>query len=61
MFLSETNDEAVSYMSERITELEAQAKRLAETLQKLQAQATEVGRRLEQLYQADQARYAGRS
>ncbi len=56
-----TNDEAVSYMSERITELEAQAKRLAETLQKLQAQATEVGRRLEQLYQADQARYAGRS
>ncbi|MDO8841419.1 MAG: prefoldin subunit alpha [Methanocalculus sp.] len=56
-----TNDEAVSYLMERITEMEAQGKRLAETIQKLQAQASEVGRRLEQLYQAGQGQTTGRS
>lgn len=56
-----TNDETVSYFEERITEMEAQGKRLAETIQKLQAQAAEVGGRLEQLYQAGQGQPSGRS
>jgi prefoldin, archaeal alpha subunit/eukaryotic subunit 5 len=56
-----TNDETVSFMEERITEMEAQGKRLAETIQKLQTQAAEVGGRLEQLYQAGQGQPTGRS
>jgi prefoldin alpha subunit len=59
--IRKTSDEAVSYLTERITEMEAQGKRLAETIQKLQAQAAEVGKRLEQLYQAGFGQSTGRS
>lgn len=59
--VKKTNDEAVSFMGERITEMEAQGKRLAETVQKLQAQAAEVSGRLEQLYRAGQGQPTGRS
>ncbi len=59
--VEKTNEETVSYLTERIVEMEAQGKRLAETIQKLQAQAEEVGRRLDQLYQAGMGQSSGRS
>lgn len=59
--VKKSNDEAVTYLSDRISEMEAQGRRLAETIGKLQNQAAEVGRRLDQLYQAGQVQSRGRS
>jgi len=54
-------DEAVEYLKDRITEMEASAKKVIETLEQIRVQMNEVGRRLEagyQHYQSEQARAA---
>ena len=48
------NAEARSFLEDRMLEMEASAKRLAETLGKIQGQANEVARRLDQIYRAVQ-------
>lgn len=48
------NAEARTFLEERMIEMEASAKRLAETLGKIQGQANEVARRLDQIYRAVQ-------
>lgn len=45
------NKEAIDYLKERLMEMEASQKRVAETLDKLRAQMTEINRRLEYGYQ----------
>jgi len=45
------NKEAIDYLKERLMEMEASQKRVAETLDKLRAQMTEINRRLESGYQ----------
>ncbi|KAF5065971.1 Prefoldin subunit alpha [anaerobic digester metagenome] len=44
------NAEAREFLEDRMTEMEASSKRLAETLGKLQGQANEVAQRLDQIY-----------
>ena len=44
------NAEAREFLEDRMTEMEASAKRLAETLGKVQGQANEVAQRLDQIY-----------
>lgn len=54
-------DEAVEYLKDRITEMEASAKKVIETLEQIRMQMNEIGRRLEagyQQYQYEQARAA---
>ena len=48
------NAEARDFLEDRMVEMEASAKRLAETLGKIQGQANEVARRLDQIYRAAQ-------
>jgi prefoldin alpha subunit len=48
------NAEAQSFLQDRMLEMEASAKRLAETLGKIQGQANEVAHRLDQIYRAVQ-------
>jgi prefoldin alpha subunit len=48
------NAEAKAFLEDRMLEMEASAKRLAETLGKIQGQANEVARRLDQIYLAVQ-------
>jgi len=54
-----TNPDAVDFLKDRITELEALGKKMAESLEQLRAQATEVNRRLEAAYQKAQAAPGG--
>jgi len=56
-----STEEAVEYLKDRITEMEASAKKVMETLEQIRAQMNEIGRRLEagyHQYQAQQARAA---
>ena len=46
--------EAKSFLEDRMLEMEASGKRVAETLSKIQGQANEVARRLDQIYRAVQ-------
>ena len=48
------NAEAQSFLQDRMLEMEASGKRLAETLGKIQGQANEVAHRLDQIYRAVQ-------
>lgn len=48
------NAEAKSFLEDRMLEMEASGKRVAETLGKIQGQANEVARRLDQIYRAVQ-------
>ena len=48
------NPEAREFLEDRMTEMEASSRRLAETLGKLQGQANEVAQRLEQVYRTVQ-------
>ena len=49
-----SNEEAVEFMKDRITEMEASSKKVAETLERVRAQMMEIGRRLEMGYQQAQ-------
>ncbi|HNX17597.1 MAG TPA: prefoldin subunit alpha [Methanoregula sp.] len=50
VIVEKTNTDAVSYLKDRITEMEASQKKVAEALDKLRTQMNEIARRLEQGY-----------
>ncbi|MDK2915915.1 MAG: prefoldin alpha subunit [Euryarchaeota archaeon] len=51
--------DAVEYLEDRITELEALAKKVAGSVEQLQGQATEISRRLEAAYRGARQAQAG--
>jgi prefoldin alpha subunit len=50
VILEKTNADAVGYLKDRITEMEASQKKVAEALDKLRTQMNEIAKRLEQGY-----------
>jgi len=50
-----SNKEAVDYLKERLIEMEASQKKVAETLDRLRAQMNEINKRLESGYQQSMA------
>ena len=50
VIVEKTNADAVEYLKDRITEMEASQKKVAEALDKLRAQMNEIAKRLEQGY-----------
>jgi prefoldin alpha subunit len=50
VIVEKTNSDAVSYLKDRITEMEASQKKVAETLDKLKSQMNEIAKRLDQGY-----------
>ena len=50
VIIEKTNPDAVGYLKDRITEMEASQKKVAEALEKLRAQMNEIAKRLEQGY-----------
>jgi prefoldin alpha subunit len=57
VIVERSNAEAIEYLRDRITEMEASGKRVAETLERIRSQMNEIARRIESGYQ--QARIAG--
>jgi prefoldin alpha subunit len=55
IILEKNNDGAISYLQDRIKEMEASAKNLNEAIAKVDAQIKDLSRRLEQLYRQAQA------
>jgi len=55
IIVQKTNEGAISYLQDRIKEMEATAKNLTEILQKIDAQVKDIQKRLEQLYRQAQA------
>jgi prefoldin alpha subunit len=53
------NAAAQEYLKDRITEMEASAKRVAETLDRIRGQMNEIAKRIEIAYQQAQAQTAG--
>jgi prefoldin alpha subunit len=51
VIVEKSNPAAVDYLKDRITEMEASAKKVAETLDRIRGQMNEIGRRIELLYQ----------
>jgi prefoldin alpha subunit len=54
VIVQRSSQEAVDYLTDRITEMEASSKKVAETLGKVQSQMNEIARRLEIGYQMSQ-------
>jgi len=54
IILQKTNDGAISYLQDRIAEMDASGKNLTEVLQKIDAQVKDISKRLEQLYRQAQ-------
>ena len=52
VIVEKTNPDAVGYLKDRITEMEASQKKVAEALDKLKGQMNEIAKRLEQGYRA---------
>ncbi|MFY9981928.1 MAG: prefoldin subunit alpha [Methanoregula sp.] len=50
VIVEKTNADAIEYLKDRITEMEASQKKVAEALDKLRAQMNEIAKRLEQGY-----------
>jgi len=59
IIVQKTNEGAISYLQDRIKEMEATAKNLTEILQKIDAQVKDIQKRLEQLYRQAQAEQQG--
>ena len=51
VIVERSNKEAIEFLQDRITELEASQKKVAETLDRLRTQMNEIARRIEQGYQ----------
>jgi len=49
-----TSADAVEFLKDRITEMEASGKKVAETVEKIRSQMDEISRRLDQVYRAAQ-------
>ncbi len=61
VIVERSNKDAVEFLKDRVTEMEASEKKVAETLEKLRAQINEIAKRIEQGYQqAVAAEQAGR-
>ena len=54
--IERTNAETVDYLEERMTEMEALAKKIVESIEQVQKQAREVAKRMESAYSQAQAR-----
>lgn len=54
IILQKSNEGAISYLQDRIAEMEASGKNLTEVLQKIDAQVKDISKRLEQLYRQAQ-------
>lgn len=54
VIVERTNAAAVDYLKDRITEMEASGKKVAETLDRIRVQMNEIGRRIDLLYQQAQ-------
>jgi prefoldin alpha subunit len=54
VIVERSNASAVDYLKDRITEMEASARKVAETLDRIRGQMNEIGRRIELLYQQAQ-------
>jgi prefoldin alpha subunit len=54
VIVQKSNAAAVDYLKDRITEMEASSRKVAETLDRIRGQMNEIGRRLEILYQQAQ-------
>ncbi|MFH0966059.1 MAG: prefoldin subunit alpha [Methanobacteriota archaeon] len=54
IILQKTNEGAISYLQDRIAEMDASGKNLTEVLQKIDAQVKDISKRLEQLYRQAQ-------
>jgi prefoldin alpha subunit len=54
IIVQKSNAAAVDYLKDRITEMEASSRKVAETLDRIRGQMNEIGRRLEILYQQAQ-------
>jgi prefoldin alpha subunit len=50
-----SNTDAIEYLQDRITEMEASGKKVAETIDRIRAQMNEIARRIEAGYQQVQA------
>ena len=50
VIIEKTNADAIGYLKDRVTELEASQKKVAEALEKLRGQTNEIAKRLEQGY-----------
>jgi prefoldin alpha subunit len=50
-----TNTDAIEYLKDRITEMEASGKKVAETIDRIRSQMNEIARRIETGYQQAQA------
>jgi prefoldin alpha subunit len=61
IILQKTNEGAISYLQDRIAEMEASGKNLTEVLQKIDAQVKDITKRLEQLYRQAQDSQQGAS
>jgi prefoldin alpha subunit len=51
VIVEKSNAAAVDYLKDRITEMDASARKVAETLDRIRGQMNEIGRRIELLYQ----------
>ncbi len=51
VIVEKSNADAIEYLKDRITEMEASEKKVAETLNRLRGQMNEIGKRIEQGYQ----------
>ena len=49
--MERSNADAIEYLKDRITEMEASEKKVAETLNRLRNQMNDIGKRIEQGYQ----------
>lgn len=59
IILQKTNEGAISYLQDRIKEMEASAKNFTEVLQKIDAQVKDIQKRLELLYRQAQMEQQG--
>ena len=51
VIMERSNADSIEYLKDRITEMEASEKKVAETLNRLQSQMNDIGKRIEQGYQ----------
>ena len=56
--MQRTNDEAITFLQEKITEMEAMEKKVAATIDQLRSQMAEIARKIEMTY-AEQGRARG--
>ena len=61
VIVERSNADAIEYLKDRITEMEASQKKVAETLNRLRSQMNDIAKRIEQGYQQAMAAEQGRN